>query len=159
MPNLDERGPLRAVYAVARMKDAERVFVVLGRQEVEKVRKASKAGDSGPWVSWEEEMWKKTAIRRLCKYLPLSPEMQRAISLDEQADAGVAQSLADGIINLPEIGEEEVIEVAATEPEKAPEQKAALQCPKPGADGLPRYINSGECEQCAERKGCPAHSD
>lgn len=100
-PNLDDRGELRAVYAVARLKDADPVFVVLSRKDVEKVRKASKASGNGPWQSWEEEMWKKTAIRRLCKYLPLSPEMQRAVAIDEAADAGVPQHLGEAIIDLP----------------------------------------------------------
>ena len=100
-PNLEERGQLRAVYAVARLKDADPVFVVLGKSEIEKIKRASKASNNGPWKSWEEEMWKKTAIRRLCKYLPLSPEMQRAIAIDEAADAGQPQGLAESIIDLP----------------------------------------------------------
>lgn len=100
-PNLEDRGALKAVYAVARVKDADPAFVVLGKTEIDKIRKASKASGSGPWVQWEEEMWKKTAIRRLCKYLPLSPEIQKAIALDEAADAGVPQHLADGVIDLP----------------------------------------------------------
>lgn len=100
-PNLDDRGELRAVYAVARLKDADPVFVVLGKSEIEKIKKASKASRNGPWKDWEDEMWKKTAIRRLCKYLPLSPEMQRAIAIDEAADAGQSQGLAESIIDLP----------------------------------------------------------
>lgn len=100
-PNLENRGELRAVYAVARLKEADPVFVVLGKSEVEKVRKASKASGDGPWKTWEEEMWKKTAIRRLCKYLPLSPEMQRAVAIDEAADAGSPQHLAEAVIDLP----------------------------------------------------------
>lgn len=99
-PNLENRGGLRAVYAVARLKDADPVFVVLGKSEVEKVRNASKASGDGPWKTWEEEMWKKTAIRRLCKYLPLSPEMQRAVAIDEAADAGSPQHLAEAVIDL-----------------------------------------------------------
>ncbi|MCE3771455.1 recombinase RecT, partial [Escherichia coli] len=40
-------------------------------------------------VSWQhhphwEEMAKKTAIRRLFKYLPVSIEIQRAVSMDEK---------------------------------------------------------------------------
>lgn len=100
-PNLEDRGDLRAVYAVARLKEADPVFVVLGKSEVEKVRKSSKASGDGPWKTWEEEMWKKTAIRRLCKYLPLSPEMQRAVAIDEAADAGSPQHLAEAVIDLP----------------------------------------------------------
>lgn len=101
-PNLEERGKLRAVYAVAKLKDADPVFVVLGKTEIDKIRKASRASSNGPWVQWEEEMWKKTAIRRLCKYLPLSPEMQRAVALDEAADANIAQHLGESILDLGE---------------------------------------------------------
>ncbi|WP_413462671.1 hypothetical protein [Kingella kingae] len=34
-------------------------------------------------------MAKKTVIRRLYKYLPVSKEIQRAVGLDEQAEAGI----------------------------------------------------------------------
>lgn len=112
IPALEGRGRMIAVYAVARMKDADPVFVVLGRQDVEKVRKSSMTRDSGPWVQWTEEMWKKTAIRRLCKYLPLSPEIAKAIAIDEASDAGV--QLADCVIDIPE---PPAIEQAETEPD------------------------------------------
>ncbi len=107
VPNLDERGEMKAVYAVAKIKDADPAFVVLGRSEVEKVKKASPGASKpdSPWVKWEEEMWKKTAIRRLCKYLPLSPEMQRALSLEDLADAGKGQDLGVGLIDIPQQGE------------------------------------------------------
>jgi len=101
-PNLEERGRLRAVYAVAKLKDADPVFVVMGRGEIDKIRKASRASNNGPWVQWEEEMWKKTAIRRLCKYLPLSPEMQRAVALDEASETHMPQHLGESILNLEE---------------------------------------------------------
>jgi recombination protein RecT len=102
IPNLEDRGPLRAAYAVARVKDADAAFVVMGKSEIMKIKAASQGGnkDDSPWIHWEEEMWKKSAIRRLCKYLPLSPEMQRAVSLDEMADAGNPQDLAVGLIDL-----------------------------------------------------------
>lgn len=104
-PNLDHRGEIRAVYAVARMKDADPIFVVLGKGDIEKVKKASKSsqGPNSSWVTWEGEMWKKTAIRRLCKYLPLTPEIAQAVALDEQADAGVRQQMIYGSsIDLPD---------------------------------------------------------
>lgn len=124
VPNLEDRGKLAAVYAVARMKDADAVFVVLGKQDVEKVRRASKTGGSGPWTQWAEEMWKKTAIRRLCKYLPLSPEIARAIAVDEASDAGV--QLADCIIDLPEV---QAIEAATETETDEPERKLPDEAP------------------------------
>jgi recombinational DNA repair protein RecT len=38
-------------------------------------------------------MAKKTALRRLCKILPTSPELSKAVALDEQAEASVPQQL------------------------------------------------------------------
>lgn len=161
VPNLDDRGGLRAVYAVAHMKDAAPAFVVMGKADVEKVRRASKAGNSGPWTQWAEEMWKKTAIRRLCKYLPLSPEIQRAIALDEQADAGV-QKLAEGILNLPE---EPAIETEARpkqEPEEREEkpapvahEEAQFECAKVDKNGEIKMVTSEDCFYCADKNGCP----
>ena len=46
---------------------------------------------SNPWDTHFEEMGKKTVIRRLFKYLPVSVEIQHAVSLDEMADAGINQ--------------------------------------------------------------------
>ena len=91
VPNDGDRGALTHVYAVAKLKDGGVQFEVMSRAEVERVRAGSKAKDSGPWSTHFEEMAKKTVIRRLFKYLPVSIEMQRAVTLDEQADAGVAQ--------------------------------------------------------------------
>ena len=89
-PHLGEdRGKPVAVYAVCRFKDeGGHHFVVMGLDEVEKIRAGSKAGDSGPWNTHWAEMAKKTAIRRLMKYLPLSVELQRATMIDEYAEAG-----------------------------------------------------------------------
>lgn len=90
-PAEGERGEMTHVYAVARLKGGGAQFEVMSRADIERVRLQSKAGKSGPWVTHFDEMAKKTAIRRLFKYLPVSIEMQRAVGLDEQADAGVHQ--------------------------------------------------------------------
>lgn len=90
-PAEGERGELTHVYAVAKLKDGGVQFEVMSRHDVEKVRLQSKAKDNGPWSTHFDEMAKKTAIRRLFKYLPVSIEMQRAVTIDEQADAGILQ--------------------------------------------------------------------
>lgn len=139
-PDLEDRGELRAVYAVAKLKDADPIFVVLGRNDIEKIRGASKAGNSGPWTQWEEEMWKKSAIRRLCKYLPLSPEISRAVAIDEQADAGKPQMVADGIIDLPQ---EAYIDVEVSG-QQANNQPEASQQPAPQRQTPPQKATRKE---------------
>lgn len=81
---------LRFVYAVAKLKDGGVQFEVMSRAEVDAIRSRSKAGRSGPWVTDYSAMALKTVIRRLFKYLPVSIELQKAVVLDEQAEANVA---------------------------------------------------------------------
>lgn len=80
-------------YAVARLKDGGVQWDVLSRKEIDAVRSRSRAAQSGPWVTDYEEMAKKTALRRLCKLLPVSVELERAVALDERADVGLPQEL------------------------------------------------------------------
>lgn len=85
-PASGERGDFAGVYCIAKnMMANEKVFVYLAKDEVEKVRSASKAGntDYSPWAKWFDEMAKKTAVKRICKMLPLSLDVQQKISTDE----------------------------------------------------------------------------
>lgn len=119
----DTAGTLTHVYAVARLKDGGVQFEVMSRKQIEAVRASSKAGTNGPWVTHFEEMAKKTVIRRLFKYLPVSVEMQTAVSLDEKADAGIDQHnefVLDGdyqVIDDPEAADAEAIETTQQESE------------------------------------------
>ena len=90
-PKADESAQITHVYAVARLKDGGSQFEVMTFNQIESVRKQSKAGDKGPWMTHWEEMAKKTVIRRLFKYLPVSIEIQQAVILDEKAEAGISQ--------------------------------------------------------------------
>jgi recombination protein RecT len=94
VPGDDEEAPITHVYAVARLKDGGVQFEVMTFNQIEKVRTQSKAGNNGPWMSHWEEMAKKTVIRRLFKYLPVSVEMQKASILDEKAEANIDQDNA-----------------------------------------------------------------
>ena len=94
VPADDDRGKMTHVYAVAKLKGGGVQFDVMSRADVDKVRATSKAGANGPWVTHFEEMAKKTVIRRLFKYLPVSIEIQQAVTLDERAEAGIDQDNA-----------------------------------------------------------------
>ena len=91
-PSEEESDQISYVYAVAKLRDGGVQFEVMSKAQIEKVREQSKAKDSGPWKTHWEEMAKKTVIRRLFKYLPVSVEIQRAVTLDEAADAGLPQN-------------------------------------------------------------------
>jgi recombination protein RecT len=56
------------------------------KAEVEAIRKCSKAGNSGAWKDFYNEMAKKTAFKRLSKWLPLSPEVRDAIAKDDEVE-------------------------------------------------------------------------
>lgn len=105
----DPDAPMEYVYAVAQHNDASkyRQYEVLSARQVEAIKNRSRAKGSGPWVTDPAEMWRKSAVRRLCKYLTQSPELSSAVTLDEQADSGIPQSLVqvDGCV-LDDLGEE-----------------------------------------------------
>jgi recombination protein RecT len=99
----DEDRPLEAgqdiaVYAYARMANGASAVAVMSIEEVYSIRDGSqgwqafKKGftkknpwDPSDWVS-EQEMKKKTALRRLCKMMPQSPELRDAVEKDDEHD-------------------------------------------------------------------------
>ncbi|WP_289006023.1 recombination protein RecT [uncultured Kingella sp.] len=127
-------GSLTHVYAVARLKDGGIQFEVMSRAQVDAIRAQSKAGNSGPWQTHYEEMAKKTVIRRLFKYLPVSIEIQKAVGLDEQAEAGIDQQNA--AFAYGEIIEADYNVVSATQPENQTQPESTLSEPnvEPPAD-------------------------
>ena len=82
-PALDNRGDPYCYYAIAKLKDGGFSYLVMSVQDIEKFRKRSKSPENGPWVSDYDAMAKKTVIKQLAKYLPLSTEIQRSITQDE----------------------------------------------------------------------------
>ena len=104
------RGDRKGVYAIAVLNDGSAHFEWLWNEEIEAVKRQSKAVNFGPWKTHEDEMIRKTAIRRLVKYLPLSVELAKAAAVDELADAGVSTA------ELFDFDETPSIEVAATKP-------------------------------------------
>ena len=82
-PALKERGKPVAVYAIARFKSGATAFDIMSVDEIEAIKKRSKSPDYGPWQTDWEAMAKKTIIKRLCKYLPLSVDVQRGLAVDE----------------------------------------------------------------------------
>lgn len=82
VPNLTDPGELVAVYSFAKLKDGTVSIEAMTRQQVDAIRKRSRASGSGPWVTDYDEMTRKTVLRRHCKYLPASVEVDEALASD-----------------------------------------------------------------------------
>ena len=116
-----DRGAVTYVYAVAHLQGGGVQFEVMSRADIEAIRAKSKAGRSGPWTMYWEEMAKKTVIRRLFKLLPVSIELARAIEVDEKTDRGETvepSDVIDGVavdkgIDIPPVADESTGEVVA----------------------------------------------
>lgn len=118
----NERGVAFAFYATATFKDGSHQSAVMQRAEIEAIRKRSRAGNSGPWVTDYDEMAKKTVIRRLSKMLVLSPELHVALDASDRAEynnePAVEQSAESVLAKALDLPPEETIE-AETVPEES----------------------------------------
>jgi phage RecT family recombinase len=122
----DDPGKLVAVYAVARLKGGQVQTEVMTRAQVDGIRKRSRAGSSGPWVSDYDEMARKTVVRRLCKYLPMSIEMESALVV-EDAGPELDSSMLDAEFKDEPLDDVIDVEVTATSEAK---EKLKRQAPE-----------------------------
>jgi recombination protein RecT len=100
------KGNVKFVYAVVETALGGKMFDVMSKGDIEGIRKRSRQGDSGPWVFDYDEMAKKTVLRRVLKLAPSSTELQRAVTLDYQAEIGEAQGLEHAIDVTPDADDE-----------------------------------------------------
>ncbi len=87
-PGDDEPGDWTHVYAVATLDDGTKQFEVMSHGQVMAIKKRSRASGSGPWVTDETEMARKTVIRRIAKSLPLSADFASGLALQAGGEAG-----------------------------------------------------------------------
>ncbi len=97
-PSMDHLGEdlpddkIRAFYAVAFFKDGTSQFEVMGKAAVDKLKERAqgkkKNKESGPWITDYAEMGIKTALRKLCKRLPKSAALAKALDLQAAAESG-----------------------------------------------------------------------
>ena len=95
-PAMGDRGEVIGFYAIAKLKDGGHAFEFMSRLQVEEIKAAGERKnkrESSVWKDHFVEMGRKTVIRRLAKYLPLSVEFQTAAAIDGMAEAGKDQHL------------------------------------------------------------------
>lgn len=124
------RGKPYAAYAIVRYKEGGEKAECMSMEEVDAIRKRSKASSSGPWVTDYNEMAKKTVFRRLSKWLPLSPEFRDAL----EADADNAVDITKQVEVMDRTPKNRLFEVAA---ETAATETPAEEPAKPDAEAKP----------------------
>lgn len=98
-----QRGPAILAYAFCRIKGGGRSHViVLSREDAEEIRdefsqayqRAEKSGKRNSfWHTRFLDMWLKTAVRQMAKYVPLSAEVRMLAKADDAGDDGAPQIL------------------------------------------------------------------
>jgi recombination protein RecT len=104
-PALSNKGGKIGAYAIAFLRDGGFQFEILGREEIEKIRATSESykNEEGrkfsPWETWEDEMWKKSALKRLFKLLPKT-------NFSEQLIASISHDYDNEVNDLSESKED-----------------------------------------------------
>lgn len=114
VPAVGDRGELIYAYAISKLENTysqagkEGIqFDVMSRSDIDKIKSRSQSakGAYSPWKTDYEEMAKKTVLRRLFKYLPISIDIQEGIAREEVKDL------------TQDYKEAEDVDFEATEPE------------------------------------------
>jgi recombination protein RecT len=107
---------LTHVYAVAKVQ-GEPQFVVLTRKQIDRTRSSSQGAKSSysPWNTHYVEMALKTALRKLCKWLPQTVEMARIDDLDGRDLRLNPDMLTDTPLSSVEHADDDVIDVESSE--------------------------------------------
>lgn len=101
-PAMGNRGEVIAFYAVAKLVGGGHAFEVMSLKQVEEIRNESqgwqsavrqKKQDESVWGLHFVQMGRKTVLRRLFNYLPVSIELATASTLDARASMGESQGL------------------------------------------------------------------
>ena len=132
------QGNVTGAYAIAWFKGDDPQYEYMTREQLDGIRKRAKT--DYVWQSDFSEMCRKTAVRRLFKYLPCSPDLEKAIEFDnaiagindgsrtpkQSGTAALAEMIAPESTPEPRTVNMETGEVEQGNPEPKPTTKAQL---------------------------------
>jgi recombination protein RecT len=137
---------MRLAYAVAHLVDGGTHVEVMTRSQIHAIRdrsqnvqNAKKWNKATPWDTDEEQMWIKTVLRRICKYLPKSVELVSALALDAAAERGTQNM---DLVSVIEGDYEAVASLAHIDDEETAGENATPQSPDPAGDATPPQSSS-----------------
>jgi len=84
-----KQGPELFYYGAIQFRDNTFAVEIVTLEELEKIRRSSPAHESGPWVTWPDMMKRKSALKRVAKYVRLTPQLAELLDEDD------ARSLED----------------------------------------------------------------
>lgn len=88
-----ERGDVIGAYAIATFNSGHHEIEWMDRPDLDAIEKvATKRGESFAWKDWQDQMQRKSPIRRLAKRLPLGSDYYTAIALEQAIEEGRPQS-------------------------------------------------------------------
>lgn len=102
-PDELDPGPMTHAYVVAEWADGGRSFDVMTAAEIYAIRARSKGAFddrgnlTGPWLTDEGEMSKKTVLRRASKMWPLTVEARMALDAEDHAEASAASPVVSTV--------------------------------------------------------------
>jgi recombination protein RecT len=116
-----DRGEIKCVYAICRLTNGFSTFIVMSKREIEEIR--IKAQTQKVWLPYYEQMAKKTALKRLVKYIPAEADLSMGVELDSKYEAGIVQKLdaervPEGAEDLTDLEQEEEIKPEAGDGER-----------------------------------------
>lgn len=158
-PTRGKQGQLICFYGCIVLKDGTKHVEVLTLDEIDAVKRRAPSHDEGPWVTDYLMMARKTALKRVAKYVQLTPEMttlldeederERSEVTDAQAQQTIAELWGESVDmqtgevmmsktapHAPQSTESYV--TSETAPESSPEPSAPQE--SPGADD-PAYLD------------------
>ena len=128
------------VYACARWHDGYVDVEVMTREELDRIWRSSPA-QNGPWKSHRLAMYGKTALRRLCKRLPLPDEVLMALQADEYDEEAPREAevvddgrkpptTLQGLVDRAKAQKAQVPQVAASGDPGASQEATEAQAPR-----------------------------
>ena len=159
--DLQDRATILGAYAVAELLNGGRQFYYMPRNEIDAVRRISKARDGEAWTNYYGAMAMKSAFIRLAKLLPCSIELADALKWD--ADASGETAVIDDLLPAASPEDAELVEsptrrdggaalqdVVSSPPAKAIPPGGADEGPEkcPGC-GLINMERRERCRNCA----------
>ena len=99
----DDPGALKACYAVAKLRGGETAWVSLTKRDVDRHKRSAQGTDrsDSPWKVHVEQMWKKSAIRELFRWLPKSTEELERTFRDDDPTANQGAAIDITTVSVP----------------------------------------------------------